>query len=42
MDFDYISMMMNSQVMGYRIDQIKKFMFLMLFMDCWSQTHSTF
>ncbi|KAM3191437.1 hypothetical protein ACQJBY_068983 [Aegilops geniculata] len=36
MNFDYISMMMNSQVMGYRIDCVKKFMFLMLFMDCWS------
>lgn len=35
-DWDCISMVMNSDLMGYIIDWLKKFMFLVLFMDCWS------
>lgn len=36
MDYDYIELMMNSDKMGYRVDWLKKFMFPVLFMDCWS------
>ncbi|KAE8800727.1 hypothetical protein D1007_23728 [Hordeum vulgare] len=35
-DWDYIDTMMNSEVMGYKIDWLKKFWFPVHFMDCWS------
>lgn len=35
-DRDYIRMMMYSEVTGYMIEWLKKFMFLVYFMDCWS------
>ncbi|XBJ05842.1 hypothetical protein VPH35_024550 [Triticum aestivum] len=35
-DWDYIETMMNSEVIGYRIDWLKKFWFPVDFMDCWS------
>ncbi|XP_048528800.1 uncharacterized protein LOC125532036 isoform X2 [Triticum urartu] len=34
-NWDYISTMMHPDVMGCRIDWVKKFMFLVNFMDCW-------